>query len=64
MADQLAELGLEHMFIGPEAACGIWVGASKRAIKDWTNRDYGKQWDSLSGLKQAKTFIQVPLLSC
>jgi hypothetical protein len=39
MADQLARMGSEHPFIGPEPACGISVGVAKRAVRDWTNRN-------------------------
>jgi hypothetical protein len=30
-ADQLARTGSEHPFIGPEPACGISVGVSKKS---------------------------------
>jgi hypothetical protein len=33
-ADQLAKLGFECPFIGPEPACGISVGVAKKAIRD------------------------------
>jgi hypothetical protein len=29
---------------------------------DWTNRDHKKYWESLTGLKQAKGFLQGPSL--
>jgi ribonuclease HI len=35
-ADQLAEVGAEHPFIGPEPACGISTGVATKAIRDWT----------------------------
>jgi hypothetical protein len=35
---------------GPEPACGISIGAAKRAVRDWTNRNKksigNKQLDS------------------
>jgi hypothetical protein len=31
-ADQLARTGSEHLFIGPEPACGISVGVAKKAV--------------------------------
>jgi hypothetical protein len=34
--DQLAKLGFECLFIGPEAACSISVRAAKTAVRDWT----------------------------
>jgi hypothetical protein len=46
--------------IGPEPACGISVGIAKRAVRDWTNRDHKNYWESLTGLKQAKGFLQGP----
>jgi ribonuclease HI len=39
-ADQLAKMGPEHLFIGPEPACGISVGAAKKVVRDWTNRNH------------------------
>jgi ribonuclease HI len=50
IADQLAKLGSECPFIGPEPACGISVGIAKRAVRDWTNRDHKKCWEFLTGL--------------
>jgi hypothetical protein len=59
--DQLARTGSEHSFIGPEPACGISVGAAKKAVRDWTNRKHKKKhWESTTGLKQAKGFISGP----
>jgi hypothetical protein len=34
-ADQLAKLGSEYPFIGPEPACSISMGAATKAVKDW-----------------------------
>jgi hypothetical protein len=57
-ADQLAKFGSKCPFIGPEPACGISVEVAKKAVRDWTNRDHKKHWESLIG--QAKGFIQGP----
>ena len=57
---QLARTGSEQPFIGPEPACGISIGVAKKAIRDWTNRNHKKHWDSITGLKQAKGFISGP----
>jgi hypothetical protein len=38
IADQLAKLGSEFPFIGPEPTCGILAKIGKRAVRDWTNR--------------------------
>jgi ribonuclease HI len=38
-ADQLARLGSEHPFIGPEPASDISVGIAKRVARDWTSRE-------------------------
>jgi hypothetical protein len=59
-ADQLAKIGAEYPFTGPEPACGIYIGAAKKAIRDWTMVNHKKYWSSLTGLKQAKRFIQGP----
>jgi hypothetical protein len=40
--DQLARLGSECLFMGPEAVCGISAGIAKKAVRDWTNRDHKK----------------------
>jgi hypothetical protein len=39
---------------GPEPACGISIEVAKRAVRDWTNKNHIKQWESITGLKQAK----------
>jgi hypothetical protein len=58
--DQLTRTGSEHSFIGPEPACGISVGVAKKAVRDWTNRNHQKYWQSLTRLKLAKGLIQGP----
>jgi hypothetical protein len=59
-ADQLARTASENPFIGPEPAFGISIGAAKRAVRDWIDRNHKKYWESTTGLKQAKGFIQGP----
>jgi phosphoribosylformimino-5-aminoimidazole carboxamide ribonucleotide (ProFAR) isomerase len=59
-ADQLAKLGSECPSIGSEPACGISARIAKKAVRDWTNKDHQKYWESLTGLKQAKGFLQGP----
>jgi ribonuclease HI len=58
VAEKLAKLGSECPFIGPEPACGISAGIVKKAVRDCTNRNHKKYWESLTGLKQAKGFLQ------
>jgi hypothetical protein len=57
-ADQLARTGSEHPFRGPEPACGISIGVTKKAVRDWTSRKHKEYWESLTGLRQAKGLIQ------
>jgi hypothetical protein len=45
-ADQLARTGFENSFIGPEPAFDISIGAAKKAVRDWTDRNLKKYWDS------------------
>jgi hypothetical protein len=52
-ADQLARTG-------PEPVCGISIGAAKKAVRDWANRNHKKHWESTTGLKQAKGLISGP----
>jgi ribonuclease HI len=59
-ADPLARTGSEHPFTGQEPACGISIGVAKRAVKNWMNRNHTKQWESTTGLKQAKGPISGP----
>jgi hypothetical protein len=56
--DQLARTGSEHPFIGPEPACRISIGAAKNAVRNWTNRNHKKYWESTTGLKQAKGYVR------
>jgi hypothetical protein len=41
----------EHPFTGPEPACGISIWVAKKAVRDWTNRNHRKHWESITGLK-------------
>jgi hypothetical protein len=59
-ADLLARIGSEHPFTGPEPTCGISIGVPERAVRDWTKRNHIKQWESTTGLKQAKELISGP----
>jgi hypothetical protein len=59
-ADQLARTRSEHPFIGPEPACGISIRVAKKAVRDWTNRNHKKYWESTTGVKQAKGLISGP----
>jgi ribonuclease HI len=34
-ADLLVRTGSEHPFTGPEPACGISIGVTKKAGRDW-----------------------------
>jgi hypothetical protein len=36
------------------------MAVAKKAVKDWTNRDHRKQWNSLSGLRLARALINGP----
>jgi hypothetical protein len=60
IANQVAKLGSECPFMGPEPACGISAGITKTAVRDWANRDHKNYWESSTGLKQAKGFLQGP----
>jgi hypothetical protein len=60
LADQLARLGSEHPFTGPEPACGISIVAAKGAVCNWLNRKHIKHWESIIGLRQAKELISGP----
>jgi hypothetical protein len=59
-ADLLTRTESEHPFTGPEVACGISIGVAKRAVRDWTNRNHKKQWETTTGTKQAKGVISGP----
>jgi hypothetical protein len=48
-ADLLGRTRSEHLFTGPEPACGISVGVPKRPVRDWMNRNHKKQWESTTG---------------
>jgi hypothetical protein len=57
-ADKSARTGSEHPFRGPEPACGISSGGSEKAVRDWTNRNPKKLWESVTGLTQTKGLVQ------
>jgi ribonuclease HI len=60
IADQLARRGSLHPFIGPEPACGISKTVAEQAIRDWVHRKHHKYWQSISGQKHAKGFLDRP----
>jgi hypothetical protein len=59
-AYQLARLGFVCPFIGPEPALGILAGIAKKAVRDRRNRNHKEFWESLTGIKHAKGFLQGP----
>jgi hypothetical protein len=59
-ADQLVKLESRCQLTEPEPALGILAGIAKKVIRDWTNRDHQKYLESLTGVKQAKGFLQGP----
>jgi hypothetical protein len=67
-ADQLARTGSVHPFIGPEPACGISVEVTKKAIRDWTNKNHKKYWESLlmnvRGVGHNPLLAQRPSMIC
>jgi hypothetical protein len=48
------EWDLNICFIGLELACSIIIGVTKKAVRDWTNRNHKRHWESPTELKQAK----------
>jgi ribonuclease HI len=47
-ADQLARTGSEYPFIGPETTCGISTGVAKKAVRNCTNLNHKKHWESVT----------------
>jgi hypothetical protein len=58
-SDQFAKLGPECPLIGPEPACGSSAGIEEGCQR--LDGDHQKYWESLTGLKQAKGFLEDPL---
>jgi ribonuclease HI len=53
-ADQLARMGSDHPLIGPEPACSISIGVTRKAVRDWMSKKHQEYWVSLTGLKTGK----------
>jgi hypothetical protein len=53
MSDQLTRTG-------PDPACGISIGVTKKAVRDCMNRHHKEHWEAIIGLKHAKGFILGP----
>jgi hypothetical protein len=58
IANELARLGAEDPFTGPEPACRASAGVPEKAVRDWIIRNHMKYWESLTGLKYEKGFLQ------
>jgi hypothetical protein len=54
----VAKLQAECPLTGPETACAISAGIATEAVRDWINRDHQKYLEFLTGLKEAKGFLQ------
>jgi hypothetical protein len=52
----LARFESECPFIGPESACNTRTRVGKKAVRDKTNGDHKKCWESIKGFKYAKGF--------
>jgi hypothetical protein len=57
---QVARSGSEHLFIGPQPACGISVGVTKKAVRDFSNINHKEYWEFLTGLTQANALVEGP----
>jgi hypothetical protein len=58
IANQVARVGSERPFAGPEPACSFSAGVAKMVVTDWKNRDHKKYWESTTELKYAKGLLQ------
>jgi hypothetical protein len=59
ITDQLAKLGTECTFMGTEPAYGISAGVAKKTVRNWTNKDHKKYWESSIAFKCAKCVPQL-----
>jgi hypothetical protein len=50
----------ECPFMGNNPASGISAGIAKKTVRDWTNRYHQKYWESSTGPKHAKGFLNGP----
>jgi hypothetical protein len=56
--NKVARLGFECLLVGSVPACSISAGIAKKAVRGRTKGDHHKYWKSLTGLRQAKGFLQ------
>jgi hypothetical protein len=57
-ADQLARMGSEHPFIGPEPACGVSIWVAKKAVRDRANRNHRKHSECITVLTGKGTYTR------
>jgi hypothetical protein len=57
----LAQQGSSHSIAGPEPDIGISAEVASGVVRGWTSRKY-EYWQSIYGKRQAKAFLQDPLL--
>lgn len=59
-ADELARLGAEETFNGPEPRFGISKSACKRVVKNWLHKSHEARWKSYEECKHTKYFCKSP----
>ena len=56
-ADELARIGSNTKFIGPQPAIGRYTGLIKTLIRDKTSQSHQNRWDSILTCRQSKEFL-------
>jgi len=59
-ADELAKLGSEAAYIGPEPALGMAHGEAKKSITEWCYQEHSDLWLRTTRLAHSKEFIRGP----
>lgn len=59
-SDELARLGAENRFIGPEPRFGISMTTRKHLVKNWLRNEHSRTWSNYNGARHTKTFCGTP----
>lgn len=59
-ADELARLGSESLFCGPEPCLPITTNITQQITKDWASKTHVHNWNATTNCRQSKKWLKLP----